>query len=208
MNTRMKRIIDAYENDNPDQREWNEISIADIGKSDKSGRNIKPFAMNVGYSLDQNHNNRDKYLENFDKLILPNEKEELRDEMSNLFELSLMLQDPEFILDDEDDFPMSENRDVARQALMHILGKNQEDPYEELLEEVYRPMLNNMLDRTTDKRNIIHDILSPNMVKRTHHPNENYSRNFNAQVTAPAFEGIIKNKWKDAIPALMGGQRG
>jgi hypothetical protein len=165
--------------------------------------------MHVGYSLDGHHNNREHYGKNYDHGLSPEHKKLIDKEVFDLSELGAMLHDPEYIADDSHHMP-TENHKMAKDILAHYMTKHgPQEAHGYLMEELYRPLLHALLDRSIDKESILHEILSPAMIKETKHSKEDYSDILKAFLLWPAIEGHMKGHWKNKLPKIfevMGGE--
>lgn len=208
MHKKVREMMNSHENDNPHHRELNDLAIEDL-KSLGEISPAKPFALHVGYTLDGHHKNRGRYNKNYDHGISPEDKKLIDKEVFDISELGAMLHDPEYIADDSHDMP-TDNHKMAMEVLAHYMIKH--GPHEShghLMEELYRPLMNALMDRTIDEESILHALLSPEMVKESEHSKEDYSDILKAFLMWPAIDGHRKGHWKNKLPKIfeaMGGK--
>ncbi|MDP6704208.1 MAG: hypothetical protein QF775_01840 [archaeon] len=202
MHKTVQKTLNSHEKNNPHEREMNDLAIEDMMSLQEISP-AKPFAMHVGYSLDGHHKNRDLYGKNYDYLLKPEEKKEISEEIFELSELAAMLHDPEYIADSSHDIS-SENHSLAREVLEHHLNLHgPEKAHDHLLDELKRPLLDTLLERSTDDQNILHQLLSPKMVNESKHQSKDYSELLKAFLTWPAFDGHQKDHWKRKLPEIF-----
>lgn len=207
---KVKEAMNAHESAYPDQRELNDLAIEDL-KSLGEISPARPLALHVGYLLDGHHKNRGRYGKNYDYRLLPEEKKAVDQEVSDLSELALMLQDPEYIMDDSHQRP-SENQRLAQEVLKHFMMKH--GPHESqahLERELYGPLINSLVDRMQDQESILELLLSPQMVKESEHAPDDYASMLKAQFLFPAHKGKSAGHWEKNIPkifAMLGGEGG
>ena len=202
MHKKVREIMNAHEKEYPEERHLNDFAIEDL-MSLKEISPAKPLAMHVGYALDGHHKNRDHYGKNYDHLLKPEEKKEISDEIFELSEIAAMLHDPEYIADTSHDIP-TENQSLAREILEHHLNLHgPEKSHDHLLEELKKPLLDTLLDRSIDEQNILHQLLSPKMVHRSKHHPKDYSEMLKGFLVWPAFDGHLKDHWKKKLPEIF-----
>ena len=208
MHKRVREMMNSHEKANPHHRKMNDLAIEDLRSLGEISP-AKPFAMHVGYSLDGHHQNRDHYGKNYDHGLHPEHKKLIDKEVFDLSELGAMLHDPEYIADDSHRMP-TENHKMAKDILAHYMTKHgPQEAHGHLMEELYRPLLHALLDRSIDKESILHEILSPAMIQGTKHSQEDYSDILKAFLLWPAIEGHMKGHWKGKLPKIfkaMGGK--
>lgn len=210
MRRKVKEAMNTHEKLYPDQRELNDLSIEDL----KSLGNIspaRPLALHVGYVLDGHHQNRGRYGRNYDYRLLPEEKKAVDREVSELAELALMLQNPEYIMDNSHQMP-SENHQLAQEVLKHFImkhGPQESQPH--LEKELYDPLITALVDRIQDQESILELLLAPHMVKESEHTPNDYSSMLKAHFLFPAHKGRSEGHWGQNIPkifAMLGGEGG
>ncbi len=208
MHKKVREMMNSHEKANPHHRKLNDLAIEDL-KSLGVVSPAKPFAMHVGYSLDGHHQNRDHYGKNYDHGLQGEEKKLIDKEVFDLAEIGAMLHDPEYITDDSHD-TLTDNHKTAKDVLAHHMTKHGPDEaHGPLIEELYRPLLHALLDRSIDKEGILHDLLSPTMVKDTKHSKEDYSDILKAFLMWPVIDGHRQGHWKKKLPKIfeaMGGK--
>jgi len=202
MRSKVREVLNAHEKNNPHEREMNDLAIEDLMSLQEISP-AKPIAMHVGYALDEHHKNRDLYGKNYDHLLSSDEKKEISDEIFELSELAAMLHDPEYIAD-KSHSATSENHSLAREVLEHHLNLyGPEQSHDYLLEELKRPLLDTLLERSTDHQSILHQLLSPKMVNESKHHHKDYSDLLKAFLVWPAFDGHRKSYWKSRLPGIF-----
>ena len=202
MHKKVREMMNSHENENPHHRKLNDLAIEDM-KSLGELSPAKPLAMHVGYTLDGHHNNRDHYGKNYDHELPPEEKKLIDKEVFDIAELGAMLHDPEYITDDSHGH-LTDNHKTAKDVLEHHMTKH--GPHEahgHLMEELYRPLLNALLDRSIDEKSILHELLSPSMVKGTKHSKEAYSDILKAFLMWPVIDGHRRKHWKKKLPKIF-----
>ncbi len=208
MHNRVKEMMNSHEKSNPHHRKLNDLAIEDL-KSLGEISPAKPFAMHVGYTLDGHHKNRDHYGENYDHGIPPEEKKLVDKEIFDLSELGAMLHDPEYITDDSHD-TLTDNHKMAKDVFAHYMTKHgPHESHSHLMDELYKPLLHALLDRSIDEESILHDLLSPSMVKGTKHSKKDYSDILKAFLMWPIIDGHRQGHWKKKLPKIfeaMGGK--
>jgi len=207
---KVKEAMNAHESAYPDQRELNDLAIEDL-KSLGEVSPARPLALHVGYLLDGHHKNRGRYGRNYDYRLLPEEKKAVDQEVSDLSELALMLQDPEYIMDDSHQRP-SDNQRIAQEVLKHFITKHGPQESQPHLErELYGPLINALVDRIQDQESVLELLLAPHMVKESEHSPDDYSSMLKAQFLFPAHKGRSERHWEKNIPkifAMLGGEGG
>lgn len=201
----IKKVLEQHEKDHPDQKALNDIAIEDLTSLGKASIS-KPIAMEASYLLDGHPQQRKTYSDNFDYLLLPREKETIDDEVLDLSELSAMLHDPEYILNKAEH--NSENQELSREALLHLLERyGDTNGYQAVMNNIFQPLLSNILDKVSEEETAVKQLLSPAIVKRTpHHPKE-HSKNMEMIFTMPIIDGNAKENWKASIPHMLQGVR-
>lgn len=205
-----KEIMNAFEKANPHHRELNDLAIEDL-KSLGEVSPAKPLAIHVAYMLDGHHKNRGRYGKNYDYGLLPEDKKLVDREVTDLAELGSMLQDPDYIVEDAHGSP-SESQKLAKEILNYYLEKKEaEEAYHQLEKELYRPLMENLVDRLNTQEGILDELLSPIMVKESEHLPEEYASLLKAHFLLPALKGRVEENWKSKIPkifAALGGKSG
>lgn len=206
---KIREMMNAHEKDNPHHREINDLAIEDL-KSLGEISPAKPFALHIGYTLDGHHKNREHYGRNYDHGMSPDEKKLIDKEVFDLSEMGAMLHDPEYIADDSHDQP-SDNHKTAKEVLSHYMEKHgPHESHKHLIEELYRPILSALMDRSIDEESILHELLSPRMVNGSGHSKKQYSSILKAFLLWPVIEGHMKGHWKKKLPMIfeaLGGKK-
>lgn len=209
MHKKIREMMNGHEKENPHHREINDLAIEDL-KSLGEISPAKPFALHIGYTLDGHHKNWEHYGKNYDHGMSPDEKKLVDKEVFDLSEMGAMLHDPEYIADDSHDDP-SDNHKTAKEVLSHYLEKHgPHESHKHLQEELYRPLLSALMDRSIDEESILHEILSPRMVNGSGHSKEDYSSILKAFLLWPVIEGHMKGHWKKKLPMIfeaLGGKK-
>ena len=202
MHKKVREMMNTHEKERPEERELNDKASEDL-KSLGEISPSKPFAMHVGYTLDGHHNNRPHYGRNYDYGLLGEDKKQVDHELFEIAELGAMLHDPEYITDKSHDAP-SKNQKMAHDILEHYLKKHgPQEGHAHLKEELYKPLLEALMDRSIDKKSILHELLSPAMVKNTPHSREEYSSLLKALLVWPVLKGHQKGHWKHKLPGIF-----
>ncbi len=188
MKTKIQQILNAYEENNPETRELNDIASEDLFIKDKAHPS-RPPALQIGYFLDGGLNNRQLFGENYNHLLHEDEKDVLDEDVLDLAELSALLHHPEYIVDASGDEYLTENRQLARDLLEHLKDDK------EVERELYLPLLNLFLERVHNKEALLNAVLPEIMTKRTEHHPKTYSDLLKLNFVLPVAEGHLNEHW-------------
>jgi hypothetical protein len=201
MKKAIENFLNKHEDDNPHERHLNDIAAMDT-LSNGTPSPAKPIAMHTAYELDGSTDQRKLFSDNFDSLLHPDERDIIDDEVLEAAELSAMLHHPDFIMEKGEN--PSENQEFTRDLLMHLLLRHGvKEGYRPIMQELFRPLLNNLMDKIGEEESAIKKILAPRMVIKTPHKHEDYSKIMETRFTSPMIEGQVKNHWKDALPKIF-----
>lgn len=197
----IRNALTAHEEQHPEQKGLNDFSVEDLHSLGKPSPS-KPISMEAAYLLDGHHDQRKLYSDNFDHLISPTEKEEIDHEVVDLSELSTMLHHPEYIINKADHD--SQNQNISKEALLYLLDRyGDENGYQAVMEQMFKPILSNLLDKVSTEESAIKQILSPAIVQRTHHHPKAHGKNMEMIFTMPVIDGHAKENWKKALPKIL-----
>lgn len=198
---KIQSAMNNHEKKHPEQREMNTIASKDLKGADGEIHPSRPLAMHVAYTLDDHHHNRPIYAENYDNFILPDEKEIIDDEALELSKLSSILHDPEYIFAKQEE---SEDLMHSKELLKYLLEKSgPANAKNHVIKELFEPYMKMLHDKVHDDDSALHLVLAPNMVKRTPHHKDHYSKNMRSMVLFPAFDGHVKQHWEQKLPEIF-----
>ena len=206
MMKKVQEIMNAFEKANPHHRELNDLAIEDL-KSLGEISPAKPLAIHAAYMLDGHHKNRGRYGRNYDYGLFPEDKKLVDREVIDLAELASMLQDPDYIMDDSHQM-QSENQKLAKEILTYYLEK---EAYRQLEQELYRPLIESLVDRLNTQEGILDELLSPTMIRDSEHAQEDYASLLKAYFLLPALKKRVEENWKSKLPkffSALGGRSG
>lgn len=186
----IEKALANHEREHPQNRHLADLSVKDLN-SLGTPTPSKPIAMESSYLMDGGEHNRDHYSNNFDHLLSPRDKGELDDEMLDLSEIASMLHHPEYIANQAEH--ESENQNLVRGIFKDLINSGRKDL---LVKEVFKPLLNNLLDKLDDKNSIFKELLAPAMVNKTKHHPKKHSDNMEMMFSMPVVDGHLKGNWK------------
>jgi len=199
MKDTIKLILDEHEKENPDHKKHQEIATEDLISLGKlySG---KPIVMHSAYQMDGNHDNKEKYRENYDHGLTDLDKREVDEEIIGLSEIVSMISDPRIVEDESDDSNLSENREIARDIMRHLKTKHHGKDYEKALEkELINPLLQMLQEHFNDKDTILEHHLSPTIVKDTEHNPKKYHDSLKRTFLTPVFDSHANGKYSKLL---------
>ena len=199
MKDAIRKILTQHEAEFPEGQEGRDIAIEDLLSLGKTSP-AKPLAMHVAYSMDGNHNNRQKYRRNYDHRLTDRDKKEISDEVMGLSEIASMLSHPEIIMDQSDENSITENRKMARDMLHHLKERHKGKDLEKALEkELLTPLLNMFLDHNNQKGTVVEELLSPTVVKDTGHKPQDYHQAFKSTMLLPVVDSHANGKYSKLL---------
>lgn len=202
MKKTIQKMLNEYEKNFPDEKHLNDLAIEDM-LSNGVHSPAKPLIMHVAYDLDGHTNGRDVFNNNYDRLIQEDEKQAITDEILENAELSALLHHPEYILEESDH--RSQNQDVSKDILLYLLAKYgpEKEGYNQVMKELFSPMLSTLLDKVIDKDTYTKQVLGPAMVTRTPHHHNDFNRKLDMAFTAPIIQGAMNQNWRRALPEIF-----
>lgn len=198
---KIQSAMNDHEKKYPEQKEMNTIASKDLKGADGKIHPSKPLAMHVAYTLDNHHHNRPIYRENYDHLILPDEKEILDDEALELSKLSSILHDPEYVFAHQDE---SEDLMHSKEVIKHLLESHgPEEGKRQIIRELFHPYMQQMFDKVHDEDKAIDLVLAPTMVRRTPHRKDDYQSAMRTTFLFPVLDGHVNEHWDKKLPKIL-----